>query len=178
MRQLQQISQKAAEAGLPFLVIGGYAVLAHGYVRATDDLDLLVPKGRRAAWRQLLESLGMTVKHDASTFLQFNAASGNRIDLDLMFVADEVFDRMAAVSIASSVEGISVPVVALLHLVALKCHALKHSQSLRRLKDLDDLIQLISLNRLDLNDPELEATILKHGNQELYEKLRFACRDE
>jgi len=35
----QTITQKAAEAGLPFLVIGGYAVMAHGFVRATDDLD-------------------------------------------------------------------------------------------------------------------------------------------
>jgi hypothetical protein len=71
-----------------------------------------------------------------------------------------------------------VKVVSLLHLIALKCHSLKNSKSLRRLKDMDDLIQLILINRLDLNGPELRATILKHGDSELYEKLRRACVDE
>jgi predicted nucleotidyltransferase len=152
MRLLQDITQKAGEAGLPFLIIGGYAVLAHGYVRATDDLDLLVQRGRRAEWKKLMEAYGMTVKHDAATFLQFHAAPGGRIDVDLMFVSEGVFAQLAAAAVAVKVEGVSVSVVALLHLVALKCHALQHSKSLRRLKDLDDLIQLISINRLDLND--------------------------
>jgi len=178
MSLIQDISKKAGEVGLPFLIIGGYAVLAHGYVRATDDLDLLVQRGRRSEWGKLLEAFGMSVKHETPNFIQFNAPPDGRLDVDLMFVADEVFDRMAAVAAATPVEGVSVSVVALLHLVALKCHALQHSQSLRRLKDLDDLIQLISINRLDLNEQELRATILKHGNQELYDKLRFACAPE
>jgi hypothetical protein len=29
-----------------------------------------------------------------------------------------------------------------------------------------------------LNEPELRATILKHGSAEAYEKLRHACTDE
>ena len=48
----------------------------------------------------------------------------------------------------------------------------------RRVKDTEDLIQLAIINHLDLNEPELRATILKHGNQELYEKLRRACATE
>jgi len=35
----------ANEAGLPYVVIGGFAVIAHGYLRATKDSDLLVPDG-------------------------------------------------------------------------------------------------------------------------------------
>ena len=30
-------------AGVPFLVVGGLAVVAHGYGRQTQDLDLVVP---------------------------------------------------------------------------------------------------------------------------------------
>ena len=40
------------------------------------------------------------------------------------------------------------------------------------IKDAEDLIQLIIINRLDLNEPEIQATILKHGDHELYDKLR------
>jgi hypothetical protein len=39
--------------------------------------------------------------------------------------------------------GIPFLVISLLHLIALKCHSLQNSKALRRLKDMDDLIQLI-----------------------------------
>jgi len=175
---IQDISRKAGEAGFRFLVIGGYAVYAHGYVRTTDDLDLVVPRGRRADWRKLLGELGMSVKHDAPTFLQFDPKDAASINVDLMFVSEDVFERLNQAAVEAELEGIRVRVVALLHLIALKCHALQHSKAMRRLKDMDDLIQLILINRLDLNEPELQATILKHGNREIYEKLRHACADE
>jgi hypothetical protein len=40
------------------------------------------------------------------------------------------------------------------------------------------VIGVILANGLDLNEPELRTTILKHGNTEIYEKLRRACADE
>ena len=175
MNFLGTIAQKAGEAGLPFLVIGGYAVMAHGFPRATDDLDLLVQGGRRDQWRRLLEGLGMEVYREAPVFMQFNPPGGGGLPVDLMFVAEEVFERMRADAEPASVEGSSFGVVSLLHLIALKCHAIRHGKSHRSVKDAEDLIQLIIINRLDLNEPEIRATILKHGNQELYEKLQRAC---
>jgi hypothetical protein len=38
----------ASSAGLEHVVIGGFSVIFHGYVRATRDSDLLVPDGREA----------------------------------------------------------------------------------------------------------------------------------
>ena len=178
MSTLQTISQKAGEAGLPLLLIGGYAVMAHGFVRATDDLDLLVQGSRRDQWRGLLEGLGMSVYRETQAFMQFNPAPGARLPVDLMFVTDEVFERMRADAKQASVEDITLGIVSVLHLFALKCHAIQHGKPLRRIKDTEDLIQLIRLNGLDLNEPELRATIQKHGNQELYEKLRHACAPE
>jgi predicted nucleotidyltransferase len=176
--QIEKISKKAVEAGMPFLVIGGYAVYAHGYTRTTDDLDLIVPRERRAQWGKLLDGFGMVVKNDAATFLQFDAKDEAGMDVDLMFVSEDVFDHLNKAAVEAKVEGISVRVVSLLHLIALKCHSFQHSRSMRRLKDMDDLIQLILVNHLDLNEQELRATILKHGNADTYEKLRHACANE
>lgn len=175
MRVLETISQQANAAGLPFLIIGGYAVMAHGFIRATDDLDLLVPGSRRDDWRRLLEGMAMTIYHEAPNFLQFQPPPGSHLPVDLMFVADEVFSRMQPGAEQTKVGGVSVGVVSLLQLIALKCHAIQHSKTLRVLKDMEDLIQLIRINALDLNEPELRATICKHGNQELHKKLQHAC---
>lgn len=175
---IQEIVKMAGAAGIPFLVIGGYAVLAHGYVRTTEDLDIIVQRERRAQLGKLLGGMGMSVKNDAANFIQFNRRNESSMDVDLMFVSEDVFSQLEQSSIEAKVDGVSVRVVSLLHLIALKCHALQHSKSLRRLKDTDDMVQLILINRLDLNEPELRAIILKHGNAELYEKLRLACADE
>jgi len=175
---IHEIAKRASQAGIPFLVIGGYAVFAHGHVRATDDLDLIVQRGRRVQLRGLLAGLGMSVKNDAANFIQFDSPDESGMGVDLMFVSEEVFDQLERAAIKARVEGHPVLVVSLPHLIALKCHALQHSKSARRLKDMDDLIQLVLINRLDLNEPELRATILKHGNAEIYEKLQHACADE
>jgi hypothetical protein len=90
---IQEIAKRASNGGLPFLVIGGYAVFAHGYSRLTDDLDLITPRGQRARFGQLLKDLGMSVKHDATTFLQFDPPNESGMKVDLMFVSEEVFAR-------------------------------------------------------------------------------------
>jgi hypothetical protein len=38
----------ANSARLPFVVIGGFSVIANGFVRATEDCDLLVPDGEHS----------------------------------------------------------------------------------------------------------------------------------
>jgi predicted nucleotidyltransferase len=175
---IQKISKQAEDVGIPFLVIGGYAVLAHGYTRTTDDLDLIVQSGQRAEWSKLLNDFGMVVKNDAATFLQFDPKNEASMEVDLMFVSEGVFEQLNQTAVKATVEGVPVRVVSLHHLIALKCHSFQHSKSMRRLKDMDDLVQLILVNRLDLNEPELRAIIVKHGNVETYEKLRHACADE
>jgi hypothetical protein len=42
---LDGVVADANAVGLPYVVIGGFSVIANGYLRATDDSDLLVPDG-------------------------------------------------------------------------------------------------------------------------------------
>ncbi len=35
------VFQLLARAGVPFVIIGGHAVVFHGYVRTTEDADLI-----------------------------------------------------------------------------------------------------------------------------------------
>ncbi len=45
---LDGVVADANAVGLPYVVIGGFSVIAHGYLRATKDSDLLVPDGPEA----------------------------------------------------------------------------------------------------------------------------------
>jgi predicted nucleotidyltransferase len=50
------------EREIPYVIIGGFAVIANGYVRSTEDLDVLVPANRDTAdaVQRLCEDLGAT----------------------------------------------------------------------------------------------------------------------
>src|SRR5512145_1909089 len=94
MSLFAKLNEAAAGRGLAFLVIGGHAVIAHGFQRGTEDADILACKDERAIWLQLVESLGYRVFHDGESFIQFEAPDSSEWDLDVMFVAAETFARV------------------------------------------------------------------------------------
>ena len=172
MAVLETIAAQAGKRALEFLVIGGHAVMAHGFARSTFDLDLLVRGSERPAWKELMTGLGWRVYAEAPTFLQFEAPADQPDPVDLMFVNDPTFARLSEAAMELRGNTIGVKVVSLPHLLALKCHAIKHGHPGRVEKDVDDVIQLVKINRLDVQAGEFRDIILKHGVPELYEKLK------
>jgi hypothetical protein len=65
----------------------------------------------------------------------------------------------------------SVKVVSLVHLLALKLHALKHTHVGRYSKDLLDVENLIRANGVDLAADKTRQLFLKYGNLRIYEQL-------
>ena len=63
---LDGVVADANAVGLPYVVIGGFSVVANGFVRATKDSDLLVPDGAESdeAIRRFLERIEATRLHD------------------------------------------------------------------------------------------------------------------
>lgn len=46
-RDFVDLLTELSEAGAEFLVVGGWAVVLHGHVRSTDDLDVFVRPTQR-----------------------------------------------------------------------------------------------------------------------------------
>lgn len=51
LEDLKLLIQSLNQQGADYLLIGGYALFAHGYHRATTDIDLLVPTTRESGER-------------------------------------------------------------------------------------------------------------------------------
>ena len=75
---LPDLRRLFADAGVPYRLVGGVAVVHHGYVRATDDLDVLVDASGLAALRPHLVAHGF-VEESASRLR--HAATGVAVDL-------------------------------------------------------------------------------------------------
>ncbi len=175
MNTLREIAGCAAQKDLPFLIAGGHAVIAHGHPRNTFDLDLIICREDQSAWKDLARSLGYTFHREGPTFLQFNPATSEMLPLDLMLVRQETFLKLMADAVPAPASPPGLKVVSLHHLLALKCHAIKHGHPGRIVKDADDVIRLALANRLDVNEPGMRELFLKHGTVEFYEKVRRIC---
>ena len=171
MTFFQNLETEAARRGLRFIVIGGHAVIEHGFQRGTEDADILVSKAKREEWIECVTSLGYRLGHDGVTFLQFDPADPAAWELDLMLVPDEAFGRLLSRARPATLENASVVVPCLEHLIALKVHALKNGRGLRVLKDITDVAQLLQLNRVDMQTDWVKNVFEKYGSTELYEQV-------
>jgi hypothetical protein len=151
------IDREAKARGLEYLVIGGYAVIAHGYPRLTFDLDIAIERTQQEEWLQLAGSLGYVLHHDGGAFLQLTSEE-QRWPLDLMLVNESTFAKLTNAAVERDFEKVRVPVVSLLHLVAMKVHAMKNTRTRRFLKNFQDVMELIARNRIDLATPSFEGS--------------------
>jgi len=95
-----------------------------------------------------------------------------------MLVNEATFLRLQAESVPAPSASLELRVVSLMHLLALKCHAVKHGHARRVVKDAEDVIQLIRLNRLDPESDALLQLFEEHGTRGFYERVKRACRGE
>jgi hypothetical protein len=160
---LSQLVPKAAEAGIPFLVIGGHAVIAYGFPRQTADLDLLVREEDREAWHALVTGLGYTPYHLQANFLMYNSLATGMAPLDFMIVNGQTFSRLATDAGRLGAEGHGAMIPSLRHLVALKLHALRSGQAHRQERDLLDVTTLVELHAIDLASPDYREIFERYG---------------
>ena len=64
MNLFARLHEASRIQGLPFLIIGGHAVNAHGFARFTKDLDLLIRRIDVEKWLASLKMDGYAIEHD------------------------------------------------------------------------------------------------------------------
>lgn len=171
---LQLLAQEARRRGVRFLLVGGYAVNAHGYTRKTYDIDLMIRHDDTAAWREIMKVVGYDCFHEQTAFLQF--AAPDRPQIDLLRVNDHTFSQLLDKSQLRTIAGTEMSVPSLFHLIALKLHAAKDAPPHRRFKDLIDIFYLVDVNRVDVSTDEFRALCTKHGTPEIYADIVKAAR--
>lgn len=157
---LEKIFKALNQAGVRYLVVGGLAVMAHGYIRVTRDLDLVLAldgKNPEEALR-VFERLGYRPNlpvelmdfADPEKRRQWKAEKGMQVyqlvsdslaDCPIDLFVDEPFDfseMYASRADYDLSEEITLPVVGLSHLKAMKQAAGRP----RDLLDLDELERL------------------------------------
>ncbi len=144
--------QSLADEGVKFLLVGAYAMAAHGYPRATMDIDLWVmPSGENAdAVVRALRSFGAPeenltrgVFQAADAVFQIGVAP-RRIDI-ITSASGLRFAEAFESSLSTEIDGIEVHVLSLADLI-------RNKRAVGRTKDLADAEALESLEQSEESD--------------------------
>ena len=123
-KDFRDILSAFCEEQVEFMLVGAYALAAHGLPRATGDIDLWVKNSTENAervWRAL-ENFGAPLsnltKNDLTspdTIIQLGATP-RRIDI-LTKITGVEFEEAEAERLMVSIEGIEIPVIGRNHLI-------------------------------------------------------------
>jgi predicted nucleotidyltransferase len=119
LADLKLLLRSLDEHGVDYLLIGGYALAAHGYQRATIDIDLLVP-GNVASGQRIKDAL-MVLPDQAARDLEPKwFADGENIRVADAFIVDlllnangQSFDTLSRYAQTIDLDGIPVKTVSL-----------------------------------------------------------------
>lgn len=137
---LKTLLRALNEHGVEYLLIGGYALAAHGYQRATTDIDVLVPATIEAG-RKLKQALMVLPDQAAKDLEPEWFAEGENIRVADAFIVDlmlnangQTYDTLRQYAETVDLDGIPVRTINLEGLLLTK-------QTLRE-KDISDRIVL------------------------------------
>ena len=167
-RTMRKAVRVLAEANIPSLVVGGYAVQENGYARFTSDVDIVVPDVELA--RQTLSMNGFRENHGSNMTVTDRVS---KVEVDLLPGGKAVGPGPLVLPMPDTVS--SEPRIADLRtLIEIKLSSYLGSP-LSRLRDLADVIELIKSNLTprDLSlDPAVRQTYLLTWDGLKDEKLR------
>jgi hypothetical protein len=128
---LDGVVADANAVGLRYVVIGGFSVIANGFIRATKDSDLLVPDGPEtdAAILRFFERIGATRLRDGKVLAEEEVADAHHLRVDSRHGIIDVmrgglppldYDTVAAEAIDVEIDGQAAPIAGLRSIVGFK----------------------------------------------------------
>lgn len=174
---LRRLLRRLAKAGIPYAVMGGLAVYAHGYRRFTDDVDILLTPAGLAEFRRLFVPKSyQPVPGRRRRFLDLQ----NQVPVDILVTGlHPGFGPPGPITfpdpLAVRAEIDSIHYVNLPTLIQLKLAARRH-------QDFGDVVNLIRENNLDESFLENLHPSLKQDYIECLEEKRredeYVVREE
>ncbi len=136
-------------AGVDYVVVGGVAVNAHGYVRATNDLDVFIRptiENARATFRAM-QALGVPLDgYEAADLLddEENLRFGPQEDhIDILASIGEMsFDQVWRNRLEKEIAGLLIPFIS-------KADLIENKRQTGRLRDLADVEELSLISEID-----------------------------
>lgn len=165
------IAEACERVGARVVLVGGFAVNAHGYARNTKDIDFLITEEDYVRLKSVLESKGYKETVRTEVFVKQELSDPLSLPVDLLFTDPRTFDAIYRGGADTAVPGSVFRIPSLLHLIALKLHAIKQGSKDRVWRDLPDIIQLVIANHVDIASVDFKEICRQYGPDGILEKI-------
>lgn len=156
--------------GVQTVLVGGHALNHHGVTRQTADVDLMVVLSDREGAVSALSGIGFRESTSSELFVRCQHLDPTVMDVDLLFVDPETFDKVVGDGIRIRIEERDYMVPSLDTLIAMKLHALRHASG-RMLKDGGDIVALLVGSGRHPDD--IRSLCAMYGSPEIMKQVQF-----
>ncbi len=132
-----------------------------------------MPEGQAERWLAFFSRHGFAVFHRTPNFIRARLADdpAGALPVDLMLADLETFSRVQEASAPAEIGNrLTLRVPSVLHLIAMKLHAVRSPHRLAHGVDLQDVTHLIRTAKIDVADPAFEEVMERYGSDELRER--------
>lgn len=162
---LQSIKKLFDDARIDFALIGGLAVGGHGYLRFTNDIDLLIHEEDREKAKSLLVAKGYSIFSENAEFLQLHGAC----PVDLQIARRPISKKMLVNAV--TLPGLAVKYLRAEDLIGLKIQAYSTNPK-REFKEKADIQALIERLHSQLNWEQIKGYADLFGKWDEIESIR------
>jgi hypothetical protein len=155
-----------AADGLSVTVTGSWGLLGS----ETVDVDCLIAEGALAGLSDVLAREGYAEIERTPNFVRYRHGSGHLMDVDVLLVDPDTFERMRKESVPGQVGTLAARVPSFRHLIALKLHAIRNN-SKREPRDVADIVDLLRANPGAIAAAEFRDLCEKYGPDGIRRKL-------
>jgi len=136
------LAEAQAQDKVRILIVGGFAVNAHGFTRFTADLDCLIVTEKLGTLEQIFLRGGFKRYPGSNVAAVFENPAARPSVVDVILVSADTFEKMWPQRVSVRFDGLDFFVPAIEHIFAMKFHSVKGNPK-RWGKDLRDLQELV-----------------------------------
>lgn len=169
--QLRELDSAFREHQIGYAAIGGLAVNAHGFMRATRDIDLIVLVEDAQKVQAIALGLGYRTLDDGKEIASYVRDLQR---FDVMHAQRPISRDLLGRAVEINVDGMKVPVIPVEGLIGLKVQA--YNDNPKRLQDVMDMVELFRINQQTLNMDEVRSYFRLFDRERLLDDILRAAR--
>ena len=162
--------QVLSECGVPLLVIGPHAAVAHHCACETRELECAITTSSESTFGHYLALNGWNTVYRTPFFSKYRQLSTGNPVIKVKFLDATTFQRLVAASVEFTFDDVALRVPSLMHLIAMKLQDLK-TEPHREIDELPEILALLRANSGRWDPAELAACSERFGPPGICERL-------
>lgn len=166
------VSEVLRQSGVQAVLIGGFAVNFYRFSRATGDIDFLMTEEDYKKACPFFEKAGCQQVFQSTLYVSLKSEFFPLMPIDVGFVDRKTLEGMIREGTQAEIMGCKFTVPSLNHLIALKLHAVKNNPENRERWDIRDIMELIKINKVNVDDESFRDLCMRYGGEDSYKKIK------